>query len=141
MTVDITPDTTAFVAGLRKARRAFMTLGLTTAKVNAALERMAVALVNDPVQMAGLEGRMYVRGGLDPAYASEERIQRLVSDLLARPWKQTGEATHRYLTPANRAALAAHALRGWATHRNPTSPDVLAWCRWLNGTVLEVTRG
>lgn len=59
---------------------------------------------------AGLEGRYYVRAGLDPAYAAPVNRDRLVMAIL------DGEAEGTQLLSAGqRRAVAVAAIRGWIT--------------------------
>lgn len=92
---------------------------------------------NTPTGVAGLEGRYYVLGGLDPGYAAPEHLDLLVSEILS------GTALGCWsLTPANRAAVAAAAIRGYARHRRGQipSPAGIAWGRLIGDTRVLVSR-
>lgn len=81
----------------------------------------ARAAANDPVHVAGLEARYYVRAAMDPAYAAVEDVDLLVRDLLAG---REGESP--LLTPQNRRLVAVAAMRGYVTHRLPTEAATAA---------------
>ena len=67
---------------------------------------------NDPVHVAGIEGRYYVRAAMHPLYADPIRMRVLVGALGA------GEAADtRLMTTENRALVVAAAMRGWEAHR------------------------
>lgn len=101
----------------------------------AAIDRVRDTIANDPVTVAGLEGRYQVRAGLDPAYADPEALTRLV--ILIMNGIEGGTAT---LSPASRAMVAAAAMRGWA-QSYPDAVEVLAWHRLLGDVAVVVTRG
>ena len=65
---------------------------------------------------------MFVRAGLDPAYATEEARDRLVRTIL------TGDLA-LILTPASRARVAAAVLAGWMARPAPrcSCPSPGAW--------------
>jgi hypothetical protein len=92
--------------------------------------------VNDPVHVAGLEGRYYVRGGLDPAYADPAALDTLIQEIL-----DGAERNMALLTSENRRRVAVQAARGWAVHRaGLPRPEGLTWGRALGDTNVLVTR-
>ena len=58
----------------RHSEAAALAFGHATANTAAALRAFAAQL-DDRKLVAGLEGRMFVRAGLDPAYATEEALK------------------------------------------------------------------
>lgn len=101
----------------------------------AVIDRIRAEVANDPVVVAGLEGRYQVRAGLDPAYADPEALTRLIAMIMHGLEPGTGN-----LSPASRALVAAAALRGWA-QSYPEAVEVLAWHRLLGDVAVVVTRG
>ena len=95
----------------RHSEAAALAFGHATANTAAALRAFAAQL-DDRKLVAGLEGRMFVRAGLDPAYATEEARDRLVRTIL------TGDLA-LILTPASRARVAAAVLAGWMARPAP----------------------
>lgn len=95
-----------------------------------------VEAANTPAGVAGVEGRMYVRAALSPAYATPAALSSLVSAIT------TGDLPDTFLlTAENRARVAAAAVTGWSQHRDGDAPEVLAWHRVVGGTTLAVSRG
>lgn len=65
---------------------------------------------NTVVHVAGLEARYYVRGAMDPTYATPEGLRALRRRVL------TGaDPDLLLLTPANRRLVLVSAMRGWET--------------------------
>ena len=96
----------------------------------AAFIERAVARANDPVRLAGIEGRLYVRAALDPAYATPEGVDALVRAVLSGAVPGV-----TFVTSANRYVLAAAVMRGWVTHR----PDAATtWAREFGSTSVRV---
>lgn len=95
---------------------------------------------NDPVQVSGLEGRYAVRGGLDPAYASPEALDRLVQLIMAGDGERPGDRKLRLLTSESRSLIAAAAIRGWC-YSYGDGPAILAWHRLMGTSIVVVTRG
>lgn len=91
---------------------------------------------NTPEAVAGLEARYYVRAGLDPTYAAPVALNFLVAAILG------GTAGGvLFLTPTNRATVAASAIRGWSQHRPGELPaEGISWGRVLGDTRVLVTR-
>lgn len=117
--------------------------GFTAAVVRATeimLDGFIRQMANSDVLVSGIEGTMQVRAGMDPRYDTEENLQRLIADLLVHPERQTGDAYDRFLTPENRARLAAAALRGWVQTHDTPRQDALTWHRMMNGVMLQVGR-
>lgn len=105
-------------------------------EATAALRRVARVFRNQPHKVAGIEGRYYVRGGLDPNYADQETRDALAAMLLHGTDPDTAD-----LTPANRAVVAAAFLRGWAVHRPQrvlVSDPRPVWHRDFHGTRVYV---
>lgn len=108
VTITLRLDIEGATRALRGAAAAMESLGRSlqqSARANqAAVERLARnlqrAATPPPARVAGLEARYYVRGGLDPAYASPA----------AR------DAYCRHLALAGRPSYAAAFLRGWVEH-------------------------
>lgn len=124
VTVEIFADTSAFVAAVEKW--------------TAQLPRLRQILANVDVKVAGLEGRYYVRAGLDPAYATPAALDTLVGRIMSgRESRILG-----LLDRDTRALVAAAAIRGWSTSYPATDPgDALVWCRFLSGQRVWVTAG
>lgn len=100
--------------------------------------QFVAALVNAPEQVAGLEGRFYVRAALDPTYATPAAVGALYRRIM------TGEAldlTTRFLTPQNRRTVAEAALRGWAIHRTGADAGERAWHRVFGDQSVNVWIG
>lgn len=108
-------------------------LAVVIRHVNKALGSLARVALNLPEQVAGMEGRYFVRAALDPAYATPHAVQQLVTDLLLGRVPDTEQ-----LTPGNRSLVAASAMRGWVTHRQQPDGPTYAWHRRIGGTRLMV---
>ena len=119
----------AMVAALDELARYFAPL----------LERMR-ARANDPVHVAGLEGRYAVRAGLDPTYATPAALDQLVARIMAGDAEHEGDRQLRLLTLESRSLVAAAAIRGWC-HSYGHGPAIVAWHRLLGTTAVVVTRG
>lgn len=92
---------------------------------------------NEPVHVAGLEARYFVRAGLDPACAAPSQLDALVQTIL------TGTADDlRYVNDENRAVIAGSAIAGWcASYAGQSTVRVLAWHRQMpDGIRLSVGR-
>lgn len=74
--------------------------------------------------LAGREARYYVRGAMDPLYASPVRR----------------DAYAQFLARWVSASAAARFLAGWATHHDTTHEiaPVVAWHRLIGATRIEV---
>lgn len=94
--VNLELDTTGFITGMKR--------------MAAASRRSEQILRNDPVWVAGLEARYYVRGAMDPMYATPWARDALVFAILSG-------LSIPALQPRNRALVAAAVVRGWVTHR------------------------
>lgn len=111
------------------------------AAVAPAVRKLAAVLetirerANDPVRVAGLEGRYMVRAGLDPAYATADQLDALVRSIM-----RTDEDGLAFLTRENRALIAAAAIRGWSRYHGVDNPAGIAWGRLLGSTTVLVTR-
>lgn len=144
--VTITADDSAFQRRMTEAAAAIRRAGEGAAKALTEFRRTARrwaesfakaahALHNDPVHVAGLEGRYLIRGGLDPAYRDEHDLVVLVTKIL-----DGTEDDARYLDHDNRVLVATAVLRGWATSYPAEAPEVLAWHRAFGGTHVSVGR-
>lgn len=111
LVLDTGPLIRAFDA-IREAFRPFVEAMAVAARAIGRLAERLRETANDPVRIAGLEARYYVRAGLDPAYRHPERLDALVRDLLAGDYED--DPLHAFVTPENRRALAVAAIRGWA---------------------------
>jgi hypothetical protein len=101
------------VEGIRQALQPFAEAMAGAARALGRLaERMREA-ANDPVYVAGLEARYYVRAGLDPSYAHPERRDALIQGLLAGKTGAADDDLLPFVSPENRRLLAVSALRGW----------------------------
>lgn len=93
----------ALVIDTAGAERALTKLADQVAHAQAAAARLRGSLTRRrEIRRAGLEARYYVRGGLDPAYATET----------AR------DAEFRRLAERGSVDLAVAFAKGWAVHRN-----------------------
>lgn len=102
----------------------------------AARARMVEA-ANHPVHVAGLEGLYLVRAGQDPAYRTEAALVALVASIL----DGTDSRDLHYLTPENRATVAAAALYGWtSSYPAAEGPEVLAWHRLFGDVHVQIGR-
>ena len=72
---------------------------------------------------AGLEARLYVRGGLDPTYTDPDARDAYVQQLAD-----------------TNPVLAAAFLAGWVNHHPDPDPPVLAWHRLIGGVTIECRR-
>lgn len=94
-----------------EAGRAMMRLGVTM-KVTAARIQGEKQV---EVAVAGLEGKMFVRAGMDPRYATEDDLNALCREI----------AGLTSLTAAERGRVMAAACAGWATRgTEPTGPSM-----------------
>jgi hypothetical protein len=138
MTVTLDIDVTPF---LRNLQRAAEQMAKSVDTMAQAVRGMGKALARArEVSVSGLEARMYVRAGLDPAYASEEALDGLVRLLLRKPSAVLGLGDSMMLGTRDRARLAAAAMRGWAEHRPAPwrHPEVeyheaTPWFRYMAG--------
>jgi len=90
---------------------------------------------NQPVHVAGLEARYFVRAGLDPSYADPRALDQLVQQIM------TGAGDLLFVSDENRALIASAALRGWVgSHAGDTTVRVLAWHRQIGSTAISVGR-
>lgn len=114
--VALAPAIEAFVAAMAKVAQGIAAFG------NALHQQ-------DEVWLSGREARYYVRGGLDPAYSTEEGLSTLVHELMHLPG----------FTRRNRARMAAAAIRGWCAHQDQhTGPVLVAWHRSFGPTVVRL---
>lgn len=136
--LELTLDTGPFIAALAK----FAAEMTDTARADARWHE---------VRVSGREAAMYVRGGLDPAYSSEEALRGLVVAIM----RGESDPLDALLTREHRARLAASALRGWVEHRafHPDGEtcrgdgEANCWCdqqppiwhRYLAGTTVLVS--
>lgn len=105
--IDLAVSTERFTAAMSD-------IGETMRKVAQLLDRVRAAF-NRPDVVAGIEGRFYVRAGLDPAYVDDLSLDCLIRIILAGT---TGDPEVDILTAANRRRVAVAAMRGWAVHRH-----------------------
>lgn len=96
---------------------------------------------NQPVAVAGLEARFYVRGALDPTYRSEDARDRLVVAIMAGQTLRDDDWSLLFLTRENRARVAASVLTGWQTHRGPAPASPYAAHRLWGAERVEVSCG
>lgn len=82
--------------------------------MNTTIHLNDMALEVEEVLTAGLEGRAYVMGALDPTYAHPD-----VRDAMALSLVRPG----RVWTHAQAARISAAFLAGWVTHRTYDAPD------------------
>lgn len=122
---------------MEEAGRAVQTMLTGIARWYDAAKARATERANDPVHVAGLEGRYLVRAGQDPAYREESALVALVASIL------DGTAGHdlHYLTAENRAIVAAGALYGWtSSYPAAEGPEVLAWHRLFGDVHVQIGR-
>lgn len=80
-----------------------------------------VALANDPVRVAGIEGKWMARGGLDPAYLYADN-----ASVAARMLTLGKHPDTVLLNRHNRALVAASFMHGWVTTRHPAELRAIA---------------
>ena len=139
LTVTLDIDVTPF---LRAVQRASAEAAKSLNNMAESVRRMGKALAwQHEVRVSGLEARMYVRAGLDPAYASEEALDGLVRLIMRKPSAVLGLGDSLMLGTRDRARLAAAAMRGWAEHRpapwrhpEVTYHEATPWFRYMAGT-------
>lgn len=132
--------TRAFDA-IREAFRPFVEAVLAAGRKMVALIEGMRERANDPVYVAGLEGRFLVRAGLDPAYRHPERRDALIRDLLSGEAEDAGLLF--LLDPENRHRVALAAIRGWVHSygdREPGEQPYVAHRLWGTDRV-EVSCG
>jgi hypothetical protein len=78
---------------------------------------------NDPVRVAGLEARYYVRAAMDPSYATPEALHQMVGRLLAGDGDYDPDLAR--LAPESRRAVGVSAMVGWETRGERTTSW---WC-------------
>lgn len=129
------------IAGLSDGDCALLTeawrrMGEYARDTSEAMQALAPYLANDEARVAGLWARYYVRGALDPSYATPGLRDALVAVLLS---EDVGHPDTHLLSPENRRLLAVAVMRGWAEHR-PQSPDPqpLVWHRALGNVRVTV---
>lgn len=112
ITVELTVDTSRYLAAVEKAR--------TVARV------LAFCIETRNLTADQVDARFYVRGALDPAYASPA-----ARDAYLEVMAQGGRHQH--------VAMAAF-LRGWVSRSSTAidEPVYLAWTRLLGDTVVTV---
>lgn len=128
--VTLEPDWSAFREAMgRTALASQIMVGPFTRMVHAAadMERVMAAVRAataaswelDPVRKAGLEARYYVRGAMDPTYATPEARDAYVKNLCS----QAGSPVTDF------HALAAAFLRGWVEHHGQDDwPELSGVC-------------
>ena len=128
VTLPVTIDLTRFTAALERAaetaRAVFDRLAAYFRDVvGPALARIhdrMTGFANDPVRVAGVEAKFYVRAGLDGAYAHPERRDALIRDLLHGEVED--EPFLFLMTPENRRLVALSAIRGWVSTYGAPAP-------------------
>lgn len=118
---------------IREAFRPFVeAMAAAARKITGWVESMRERF-NDPVYVAGLEGRYFVRAGLDPAYATPESLSRLVRGVLAGDLDGEPYDAPPFLfllSGENRRRVAVAAMRGWETRgERLTSWTCGDWCQ------------
>jgi hypothetical protein len=115
VTVTIRPDWTAFTNAMARVARATRAATRSMTAVQRTMERFSEeGRQRQELALTGLEARFYVRGGLDPLYASQAGLDGLVRDILQGP--ETGwECLKAGALPTreNRVRLAVAAMEGW----------------------------
>lgn len=114
-TPDATPDIVdwaAVIAAVNRAAAVMRDAAKQAAAVTNRITRAILIAANDPVHVAGLEGKWIARGGLDPAYRWEDNARVMAATLAHGRHPDT-----TLLTCDNRARVATAFLRGWVhTH-------------------------
>jgi len=118
--VDFRLDTSALERAFRQiaeqAQRAALSWSRTLARWGRAYSQRR------EVYVAGLEGRYYVRGGLDSRYREPEARDALVRALLA-----CEELTPCHLSRKERGRVAAAFLTGWVQGQGEAVQECLCW--------------
>lgn len=104
----------------------------TLARWGAAHRARLTVAQNDPIHVAGLQGRYGVRAGHLP---DEDHLVALVAGILHGTDPGTA-----WLSSSSRASVVAAALRGWAMAYDGEGPETLAWHRDLGGVRVLVGR-
>lgn len=130
------------LAAVRDALRSFIRHAAEVWKsANAAVLRLHQRLAdaaNDPVRVAGLEARYYVRAGLDPRYSTLFGLDALTASIMDMS-NRGGDMA--FLTRQSRAQIAAAAIAGWvASYADDTGP-LLPWHRFIGHTIITVGSG
>lgn len=136
MTITAEARVAHFVAAARETSGAALRMAERFARMrdaanvaNLAIQRQVRARkVGLEVAQAGMEARWYVRGALDPAYASEAARDAQVKFLASHAAAYHG------------TDLALSFLRGWVDHHPQAAEPVLSWHRQIGATQVTVTR-
>lgn len=122
---DVTPlatiDWTRITDAVNRAAAAFRTATEQTALLVTRMTHAIHTAANDPVHVAGVEGRWIVRGGLDPTYRWEDNARAMAVALMNGRHPDTA-----LLTPDNRALVATGFLRGWVQTHHPAELAAIA---------------
>lgn len=119
ITTTLVIDTSGFDRAMERIREAFRPLAEAMAQAGRQIGRLMQTMreaANDPVYIAGLEGRYFVRAGMDPAYRHPERLDALVQGILtgAEQGMDDDAPWWGLITRENRRLVALAAIRGWA---------------------------
>jgi hypothetical protein len=109
--IDFEPMRRALAAAAEDSARSLDTMAQAVRRMGQVFARA------HEVNVSGLEARLYVRAAMDPAYATEADLHRLVRLLLRRPHAVLGLGGTLFLHQQDRYRLAAAAIHGWAVHR------------------------
>lgn len=139
LNVDVTPFLTALQRAADNMAKSVNTMAGHVRHMGQVFSRQ------HEIRISGLEARMYVRAGQDPAYATEDALHELVRLLMRKPSAVLGVQEGTMLGRSDRARLAAAALRGWAEHRpapwrhpEVSYPSPLPWYRYMAGRAIHV---
>ena len=89
-------------------------------------------LTDDPTLVPGMEAGAYVGGAM--GCPDEQALDRYIESIL------TGRGAFFWLSPGERAAVAASAVRGYVNHQDGAVPSVLVWHRLIGSTCVQVVR-
>lgn len=120
LVVDIRVDTTALERAFRQMAEAVTAMAQNASRALARMGRRYAQ--RREVYVAGLEGRYYVRGGLDSRYREPEARDALVRALMARE-----ELRPCHLSIRERSAVAAAFLAGWVQGQGKDVAECLCW--------------
>lgn len=105
-------DLTAFMSGMKRAATAAAETMQKTMTAAISVFRLYSETANQPIVVAGMEARYYVRAAMAHRYEEPDALDVMVHMLLSGISNDT-----RWMTLGNRALVAAAAIRGWSTHR------------------------